>query len=81
MNRTRKVAELASGLRNPNMSTFGPLLGTCSVAQSRILRFQGIVETNREKVAAPAFCPQAGAVFRMSACATGGLMTTTFNLP
>ena len=49
VNRTRKVAELASGLRNHNMSTFGPLLGPGSVVQSRIPRFRGIVETNRRK--------------------------------
>jgi hypothetical protein len=40
----------------------GPFLGTCSLAESRIHR-GGSVETNREKVAAPAVPSQsAGAV-------------------
>jgi hypothetical protein len=56
VNRTLTIVEPAS-------PASGPFLGTCSVAESRIHRSRGIVETNREKVAAPAISSQSsGAV-------------------
>jgi hypothetical protein len=55
LNRTWKNIELPARV--------GALLGTCVVAESRIHRSRGIVETNREKVAAPAISSQStGAV-------------------
>jgi hypothetical protein len=57
VNRMRTIVEPAS-------PASGPFLGTCSVAESRIHR-SGSVETNREKVAAPATSSQsAGPAFR-----------------
>jgi hypothetical protein len=54
LNRTCKNIELPA------------LLGTCSVAESRIHRSRGIMETNREKVAAPAISSQStGAVSKL----------------
>jgi hypothetical protein len=55
LNRTWKNIELPARV--------GALLGTCVVAESRIHRSRGSVETNREKVAAPAISSQStGAV-------------------
>jgi hypothetical protein len=61
VNRTRRVVELATGLRNPANLNLGLFLGTCSVAQGRIHRSRASCKTNREKVAARPY-PTAGAV-------------------